>query len=101
MSNNDQQWPTGLPRADIEGLCKQLDYTFVDIPDLVYSGDEDDVEMSGELKGLKRGREALRPQTPCNTPQPGPRSTRALCASADRNPLATGAPCRFIHEPAL
>ncbi|KAG2452467.1 hypothetical protein HYH02_002707 [Chlamydomonas schloesseri] len=46
MSNNDQQWPTGVPRADIEGLCKQLDYTFVDIPDLVYSGDEDDVEMS-------------------------------------------------------
>ncbi|PNW80224.1 hypothetical protein CHLRE_08g382825v5 [Chlamydomonas reinhardtii] len=50
MSNSNQQvsapcWPTGVPRADIEGLCKQLDYTFVDIPDLVDS-DDDEVEMA-------------------------------------------------------
>jgi hypothetical protein len=67
-SNLNQQWPTGVPRADVDALCKQLDYTFVDIPDLVYSEDEQEVEMT-DGERVERERERVRnTHRECATP---------------------------------
>lgn len=100
MSNSNQQvsapcWPTGVPRADIEGLCKQLDYTFVDIPDLVDS-DDDEVEMAG--KHAARGRDRGS-QTTSRAHAPSDTAPHTWCrALLSPSPPATN---RGSYEPAM